>query len=259
MEDPVLVERSGGIVTVRLNAPPMNPSSEEMLEKLAETLEALHGDSDVRVLILRGNGNRAFSAGGNIKQMQQRTPVTQNRHGHMRVRRAFDAIHGLDVPVIAVVQGLAFGGGFEMALACDMIVAEEGASFSLPEVNLGIFPGAGGTQRLARRIPVNLAKELIFTGRKVGADEAAALGIVNRVFSPAELEAGVAAICDGLVAKSRLALSLAKRVVNEGLEMPLPNALTYEADLAALCFSSADFQEGFAAFLEKRSPKFTGQ
>lgn len=256
---PVLLALEDGVATVTLNAPPLNPSSEEMLEQLADVVGGLADDPAVRVLVLRGAGDKAFSAGGNIKQMQRRNPISQNAHGHRRVRRAFDAVANIPVPVIAAVRGFALGGGCELALACDFIVASDDAVFGLPEINLGVFPGAGGTQRLLRRVPVNVAKEIIMTGRRIPAPEALHLGLVNRMAAPDAFERELTSLVDELKGKSRLALAFAKRVISEGAEMPLANALTYEADLAALAFSSKDFQEGFAAFLEKRAARFTGE
>jgi enoyl-CoA hydratase len=208
----------------------------------------------VRVLILTGQG-RAFIAGADVRQFLSFD--SQRAYDFIRKgQKLLERLEACSLPVIAAVNGFALGGGCEVALACDLIYASENARFGQPEINLGLMPGLGGSQRLARLVGKGLAKELCLTGRALEAHEAKTLGLAAQVFPSEALLPECRRIALELAAKSRFALGQIKRVINLGFELDLPSALELEAQAFALCFASADPQEGVQAFLEKRPPRF---
>lgn len=213
-----------------------------------------HIDTDiVRCVLLTGAGERAFVAGADIGEMQ---PMHRDEAYVFSTmgKEIFRKIELFPVPVIAVVNGFALGGGCELTLACDMRIAGENAIFGLPEVTLGITPGYGGTQRLARLIGLSKAKELLYTGRKIQAQEALLIGLVNAVFPAQELREGAEKIARQIAANAPIAVRATKRAVTEGYDLPLCEALAPESECFAACFESADQKEAMAAFLEKRKP-----
>jgi enoyl-CoA hydratase len=251
----IILEIDGPIALLTFNRPDkLNALSEELLGEFSQILEDIKLNAAVRVLILTGQG-RAFIAGADVRQFLG----LGSQKAHEFIRRGQETLRkleALDIPVIAAVNGFALGGGCEMALACDLIYASENAKFGQPEINLGLMPGLGGSQRLARLVGKGLAKELCLTGRTVDAHEAKAMGLAAQIFPPETLLAECRRIALDLAAKSRFALTQIKRVINLGFEMDLPSALEMETQAFALCFGSSDPQEGVKAFLEKRPPRF---
>jgi enoyl-CoA hydratase len=251
----IILEIDGPLATLTFNRPDkLNALNGELLEEFSQALDEIQLNSALRVLILTGQG-RAFIAGADVRQFLG----FDSRTAHEFIRQGQAAINKLEtlpIPVIAAVNGFALGGGCEMAMACDLIYASENARFGQPEINLGLMPGLGGSQRLARLVGRGLAKELCLTGRAVEAHEAKAMGLAARVFPPDTLLPECRRIALDLAAKSRFALSQIKRVINLGFDLDLPSALELEAQAFALCFASTDPHEGVKAFLEKRPPQF---
>jgi enoyl-CoA hydratase len=251
----VILEIDGPVALLTFNRPEkLNALNDELLQEFSRILEDIRLNSSIRVLILTGQG-RAFIAGADVRQFLELT----SRPAYDFIRRGqeiFKKLEQLEIPVIAAVNGFALGGGCEMALACDLIYASENAKFGQPEINLGLMPGLGGSQRLARLVGKGLAKDLCLTGRVVDAHEAQAMGLAARVFPPETLLAECRRIALDLAAKSRFALTQIKRVINLGFELDLSSALELETQAFALCFGSPDPQEGVKAFLEKRPPQF---
>jgi len=246
------------MATLTFNRPKaLNALNGALLEEFAQALDQMADRNDVRVLILTGSGDKAFVAGADITEINKLGPLGAKRFA----RRGLDAINRLcelPIPVIAAVNGYALGGGTEMALACDFIYAAQTAQFGLPEINLGIIPGFGGTQRLARLIGANMAREMIYTGKMIDAAEALRLGIVNRVCAPDQLMVDVQSTAAAIAKKGRVALRAAKQAINNGLNVDLASGLALENDAFALCLASPDAREGTSAFLEKRKPDFAG-
>jgi enoyl-CoA hydratase len=257
-EQLVLVERQAEQRTalVRLNRPKqLNALNGAVMDALCIALEELDADEGVRSIVVTGN-ERAFAAGADIGEMAEATAIDMlltNRIGQ------WDRIRRITKPVIAAVNGWALGGGCELAMTLDLIVAGEGAKFGQPEIGIGVIPGAGGTQRLTRAIGKSKAMEMILTGDPINAREAEAAGLVARV-TPDELVVEDAlAVAAKIATRSPIALRLAKEAVNAAYEMSLTDALAHERRLFYLLFASEDQKEGMAAFLEKRSPDFTGR
>ena len=244
--------------TITFNRPKaLNALNQALLEEFVDAIDQIEAREDVHVLVLTGSGDKAFVAGADITEINQLGPLGAKKFA----RRGLDAINRLPqmaIPVIAAVNGYALGGGTEMALACDFIYAAETANFGLPEINLGIIPGFGGTQRLARLIGPNMAREMIYTGKMINAAEALRLGIANKVCAPDQLMEEVAAVADVIGMKGRVALRAAKQALNNGLNVDLASGLAMENDAFALCLASQDAREGTSAFLEKRKPDFKG-
>jgi enoyl-CoA hydratase len=247
-----------GIATVTFNRPKaLNALNRELLAEFAQALDAVKADENVRVLILTGAGEKAFVAGADITELATYTALQAkafSRAGHDIIAR----LQELPIPVIAAVNGFALGGGLEIAIACDFIYAAETARFGLPEITLGLIPGFGGTQRLPRLIGANMAKELMFTGRMIGAAEARELGIANKVCPPGALMEEVLKTAREMAAKGKVSLRAAKEAVNHGLNVDLATGCRIEVDAFALTLASADAKEGTQAFLEKRKPVFQG-
>ena len=246
-----------GILTVNrpksLNA--LNPAT---LAELAACLETVRADDGVRCLILTGAGERAFVAGADIAAMVSMSPLEGKKFAALGLGVA-RGLEELPIPVIAAVNGFALGGGIELALACDLIVAADTAKFGQPEINLGVIPGFGGTQRLARRIGLPLARELIYTGDMIDAETALRHGLVNRVVPVAACLDEAKTLARTLAGKPPVAIRQAKAAINAGSDMDLQNGCRFETEAFALSFSTADKAEGMSAFLEKRAPKFTGK
>jgi len=257
-DDRVIIERrAGGVAVLRLNRPPMNPLSTAVLGDLAEAAATLSADPTVRAVVVAGS-EKAFAAGADIKELVDREAA---RHVGAAFRTAFDAVSGIPRPVVAAIRGYALGGGFELAMACDLRVAADSARLGQPEILLGIIPGAGGTQRLARLVGPARAKELIWSGRQVRADEALAIGMVDRVVPADEVEDAAirwaATFADG----ATVAMSLAKRAIDDGLDGALPTGLDLELECFVESFGSEDATTGIASFLEHGpgKAKFTGR
>jgi enoyl-CoA hydratase len=254
---PVRSERRGAVALLTLDRPDaLNALNRALLERLDALLAELRKDPSLRAVVVTGEG-RAFAAGADIAEMQDFTPAEGeafSRLGH----RVFGALEELAVPTIAAVNGFALGGGCELAAACDWIYASEKARFGQPEVNLGILPGFGGTSRLARRVGVAWAKELVLTGAPITAGEALRIGLVNRVFEADSLLDAALAVAATIAEKGPLAVAQAKRLLHEGQDADARVAHVMEQSAFGLAFASEDRKEGMAAFLDKREPKFQG-
>lgn len=248
-----------GIHVVTIDRPrALNALDSATLAELACVVTGLARDAAARALLITGGGSKAFVAGADISEMQSLTPA-QARAFSSKASRLFLDIEALPVPAIALVNGYALGGGCELALACDWIVAAENAVFGQPEVNLGVPPGFGGTQRLPRRIAPGKAMELLVTGRQVKADEAVAIGLANEKVAADALLARGLELARTIAAKGPFAVRLVKQAWQRGQSLDLVQACAVESDLFGLAFSSADQQEGMQAFLEKRPPVFQGR
>jgi enoyl-CoA hydratase/carnithine racemase len=256
----IIYEKRDGVAWITLNNPERyNALEKEMRAELREALEDARRDDSIRAVVIRGSG-KAFSAGGDIRAMLEWTPTVAMRE-LKELGTAFvieRIIREMPKPVIAMVHGYCLGGGFELAMSCDIVVASEDARFGSPEINIGLIPGSGGTQMLPRHAGEKKAKELIFTGDQITAREAAELGLVNRVVPPDKLEEAVGEILEKLRSKSPVALAAAKEAINASLELGLTHGIMYEAQVFSRLFSTKDQKEGARAFLEKRRPQWTG-
>jgi enoyl-CoA hydratase len=253
----VRLEHEEAVSTLTLDRPDrLNALDSEVLAQLRAALEEVAGHAGTRCLIVTGAG-KAFVAGADIAAMQEMSPE-QAREFSQEGHRTFDMIEALSFPAIAAVNGFALGGGCELALACDFVYASEKAKLGQPEVKLGVIPGFGGTQRLVRRVGAARAREMIYTGGMIGAEEALRVGLVNAVFPPDTLMDQVRKTAAAIASMGPLAVAGAKRVILEGADTPLPEANAREVDAFARCFDSADQREGMDAFLAKREPKFEG-
>ena len=254
----LLVERRDRVAIITINRPEKrNALNIKTREEGAAALDELREDTSVGVVIFTGAGDKAFVAGADIAEFAGRTAITQR--AVMLGRSLFTAIDNFPKPVIAMINGYCLGGGCELALACDLRIASETASFGQPEINLGIIPGGGGTQRLTRLVGEGKAMEMILTGDIIDAREAFTLGLVNMVVPPADLEAKTMEMANRIAEKSPIALRMAKEAVRVASRANLDEGLRREVDLFALCFSSEDKDEGVKAFLEKRKPAFKGK
>jgi len=252
----LLLEKDGPLATITLNNPKaLNALTVDAFEALERLLVELERDSDVRVLILTGAGEKAFAAGGDINHLAS-LDAGSAREFVQLAQRVINRVEAFPGTVIAAVNGFALGGGCELMMGCDLCIAADTAKFGLPEVKLGIIPGFGGTQRLARLVGKGKAKELIFTGEMIDAEEACRIGLVNRVVAKDKLMEECRALAQTICARSSSAVRLAKEAIDHGLEMDFARASRYEADLFALCFTTADCKEGVSAFLEKRPARF---
>ncbi len=252
-------EVTDGVALITLNRPKaLNAINRMMIQELARVLNQAEEDEAVRVLILTGAEEKAFAAGADITEFQHMNPL-EALHSSQVFQALFNRIDHLKKPILAAVNGFCLGAGCELALACDLIFASDRARFGQPEVNLGFIPGGGGTQRLARLIGRARAKELIYTGEMIDAQEAYRIGLANKVFPAPELMTAVQKFAQKVMSKGAVALELAKQVINEGYETDLTSALGLEAQAFALCFGTEDKTEGVSAFLEKRQPQFRGR
>ncbi len=255
----ILLSFENEIAVLTINRPKvLNALNVETLKELQAALQAVKDNTSSKVLIITGAGEKAFVAGADIQEMSNMNSVQAlafSKLGHQTMKM----IQDLDRPVIAAVNGFALGGGTEIALACDFIYAAESARFGLPEVTLGVFPGFGGTQRLTRLIGKGKAKELIMTGRMVGAQEAVQMGIANRVFPLASLLEETRKTALQIAGNGPIGVRLAKMVVNGGFDIGLEEACSMESVGFSLCFTTEDQKEGMKAFTEKRKPNYQGR
>ncbi|MCU7724668.1 enoyl-CoA hydratase-related protein [Actinoplanes sp. KI2] len=253
----VQLEITDGIGTIRIDRPPMNPLNTQVQEELRVAAHSAAGSEEVKAVIVYG-GEKVFAAGADI------TEFTELSYRDMVLRAgalsgAFDSVAQIPKPVVAAITGYALGGGCELALACDWRVVADDAKLGQPEIRLGLIPGAGGTQRLARLVGPAKAKDLIFSGRMVDAEEALRIGLADRVAPAAEVYATAEALVRPYVTGPALALRAAKQAIDSGLSMDLANGLALESQLFASLFATEDMAEGTAAFVAKRKPTFTGR
>jgi enoyl-CoA hydratase len=259
--DTLQLHVAGGVATLTLNRPEvMNAINQRLKDELALALDAVEADEAARVLLITGAGDRAFCAGADIKERAGSEPtpaefvLRQQATHHL-----FGRIAEFSKPVIVALNGVAYGGGAEIALCADLRLMSDAASIGLTEVNLGVIPAGGGTQRLPRLVGAAKAKELIFTGARLKAAEALAIGLVNRVVPAAELQAQALALAQQIASKPPLAVRLAKQAIDKGQQTDLHTALAFELYAAAILFDTEDRKEGMKAFLEKRAPVFRGR
>jgi enoyl-CoA hydratase len=250
----IIFEKEENIAIITFNRPEaMNALNNQTRAEFRAAIDDVASDDEVKVLILTGSG-KAFVAGSDIKEFNATTPFAAHN-----IMRLGEMVEKLEKPVIAAVNGFCLGGGNEIAMGCDIIIASEKAKFGQTEINIGIIPGGGGTQRLPRLIGVGRAKELIYTGDIIRAEEADRLGLVNRVVPMDELMPAAKELAKKIAAKSAAALKLAKTAINRGMQTNLESGLKYEYELYSLSLSLEDKLEGVNAFLEKRAPKFVGR
>lgn len=255
----LIFEAATGIATITLNRPKsLNALNRTLLEELAQAVNQAESDAAVRVLIVTGGGERAFASGADIPEFKGMDPVQALQYAE-KVQTVMNRIENFRKPVLAAVNGYALGAGCELAMACDIIYAADSAKFGQPEVNLGMIPGAGGTQRLVRLVGIQRAKELIYTAEIIDAQEAHRIGLVTRVFPAAELMPATRRVAEAIISKGAVAIELVKRAIQEGADLELERALATEAKAFALCFATGETAEGINAFLEKRKPHFKGR
>jgi len=251
----ILLDHEAGIATITFNRPDkLNALNHQMLAEFKQALDRVSRDPEIRVLLLTGAG-RSFIAGADISAFLEFGPLEARRFARSAHETGFK-LEALEIPVIAAVNGFALGGGLEMALACDFIYAADTARLGQPEINLGIIPGFGGTQRLSRVVGKVMAKEMVLTGRMLDAAEAKTIGLVAQVFPADSFMSECLKVARTLAAKGRVSLRAAKQAIDRGFDLDLKNACLLEVDAFALCFVSPDAHEGVRAFLKKRPPKF---
>jgi enoyl-CoA hydratase len=254
----LLVETRDGVAVVTVNRPDkLNALNDETMAELESAFTVIAGDAQVKGVILTGAGEKAFVAGADISELAQETPV-EGRERSLRGQRVLDRIERLGKPVVAAVNGFALGGGCELAMACHVRIAADGARLGTPEVKLGLMCGYAGTQRLPRLVGRGRALELLLTGEMVDAQEAMRIGLVNRVVPRDKLLGEAEALLRKMLANGPLSLRFTLQAVGAGLEMPFAEAQDHEATLFGLICASGDMREGTRAFLEKRPPKFQG-
>lgn len=255
----LLFEVREGVGIITLNRPKaLNALNSELLNEMGALLDDIAQNDEIRVVVITGGGEKAFAAGADIAEMQALT-ATQGRAFSANGMKSISKLETIPQPTIAAVNGFALGGGCEVVMACDIRIASTKAKFGQPEVNLGVTPGFGGTQRLPRLVGPAIAKELLFTGDVIGAERAYQIGLVNHVVEPEELLTKALEMAQKIASKGQLAVRMSKQGVNEGMNMDLARGLQYETELFGLSFSTEDQKEGMAAFLEKRPADFKGR
>jgi enoyl-CoA hydratase len=259
MPERIVVDKAAadGVALVTLNRPEvLNALDYQTLGELVEALESLDVDDSVRCVVITGAGERAFAAGADIREMADATPVTLTTVNNFA---RWERLRRIRVPLVAAVRGFALGGGCELAMACDMVVAADDAQFGQPEIRIGIMPGAGGTQRLTRAIGKAKAMEMILTGRNIGASEALQRGLVSRVVAREETVTEALRLASEVASMPALAVRAAKEAVNRSYELSLEAGLEFERRNFFMLFASEDQKEGMAAFVEKRKPEWKGR
>jgi enoyl-CoA hydratase len=254
----IKIDYADSIATLTFNRPDaLNAINQDMLDETRSAIDEINKNIDIKVLVLTGAG-RAFIAGADIKTLQGFGPLEAKKFSECG-QSLFAEIESMNIPVIACVNGFALGGGCEIAMSCDFIYASDKARFGQPEINLGIIPGFGGTQRLSRLAGKGRAKELCMTGKNITAEEACKIGLVTRVFPQESLLEETMKTAKEIAGKGRASLRALKHVIDNGSDVDLKNACIMEVDAFSICFASPDMKEGTTAFIEKRSPNFTGK
>jgi enoyl-CoA hydratase len=254
-----LYEKRGGMATITINRPQaMNALNEETIPEILSRLQDAEKDENVRVIVITGAGEKAFCAGLDLKPMRD-INVIKAVETSKRGQKLTLAIEELGKPVIAAINGYALGGGLELAMACDIRIASEKARIGQPEVNVGLIPGWGGTQRLPRLVGKGIAKELIFTGKMIDAKTAERIGLVNVVVPTDELMSTVEELAKVIMSKPPIAIRLAKELINSSIETDQGTGLVHEAEAFGILSSTEDYREGVSAFIEKRKPEYKGK
>jgi enoyl-CoA hydratase len=254
----VIFEKEGRVAVLKFNRPKaLNAINLDVLKEVRAVLDQVEANESIKVLVLTGEGDRAFVAGADIAHMSQLTPL-EMRYFSRTGQDLLFRLENLSIPVIASVNGFALGGGLEIAMACDFIYASEKAKFGQPEINLGLIPGFGGTQRLPRLIGKSRAKELCMTGDMMGAQEALDVGLINKVFPPEQLWEETMNTARSLSEKGSISLKALKDCIGRGVDVDLRDGCYMESDAFGLCIVSPDAKEGMSAFLEKRKAEFKG-
>ncbi|MEN6462902.1 MAG: enoyl-CoA hydratase-related protein [Syntrophomonas sp.] len=252
----ILLNKEDGIGFITINRPKqLNALDRPTVEELSQAIDLVTADDEIKVIILTGAGDKAFVAGGDITFLKSLTPIKAREFaafGHAVLRK----IESIPKPVIAAINGFCLGGGCELAMACDFSIASTKAKFGQPEVTLGVTAGFGGTQRLPRLIGLGMARQLLYTGDTIDAGEAVRIGLVNAVVPDNELMNYVINIAKRIIAKGQMAVRFSKAAINNGMQTDIDRAMTIEADIFGLCFSTEDQKEGMNAFIEKRAPQF---
>jgi enoyl-CoA hydratase len=252
----LLIEREGACALLKIHRPKvLNALNQPLLCELANALDELKADRAVRAVVVTGSGEKAFVAGADINELAKMTPLAAKDLAHSG-QQVFARLERMGKPTIAMINGFALGGGLELALACTLRTASSSAKLGLPEVSLGIIPGYGGTQRLARIAGPGVAREWILTGEMFGAEEALRVGVVNRVFAPEQLHEGTMKLVGTLLTRAPIALRLAMEAVNRGMNMSQQEGEVIECDMFGLAAATEDMREGMGAFLEKRKANF---
>jgi len=254
----IKLEKQPNFALITLNRPPFNPLNSQVFSDLEKAIGEIESDSSVKAVIITGSGEKAFAAGADVKEIASNSPLEQHEFLKL-ILSVLNKLESLDKPTIAAVNGLALGGGCELALACDFRVAAENAKFGLPELNIGVIPGGGGTQRLPRLIGVARAKEMLFLGEAIDAVAAEKYGLVNKVVPKEQLLDSAIELANKLTSKPTVAMKVLKRVVNMGQNVDLASALELEIKSFMVAFCTEDRAEGMKAMLEKRKPNFTGK
>ncbi len=258
MPQTVLSAREGRVAILTINRPDkLNALNEEVRVELLDALAAIEHDDSVGAVVITGSGEKSFIAGADIGEFAGRSPFDQRFA--MRSPRIFDIMASFPKPVIAMINGFCLGGGCELSMSCDMRIASDKARFGQPEINLGLIPGGGGTQRLPRLVGMGHAMRMILSGDMIPAAEAKEIGLVDLVFPAEELRAKTLELAQKIASKSPLTLKVAKEALRASEKLAIEDGITYERDLFCLCFSSKDKEEGVAAFLDKRPAAWTGK
>ena len=256
----IKITKDGAVATITIDRPEvLNAIRDNTMFEIQDALNILEKDDSVRVLVLTGAGDKAFVAGGDISIMAKGAGYLDVIHGLPAGQQITWNIEHFPKPVVARINGIALGGGTELALCCDIRIAADTAIMGVPEINLGIIPGYGGTQRLPRIVGVGMAKKLVLSGEHINAQEAFRIGLIDQLVPKAELDAAVAKLCGKLASKSPIALAMGKEAINMGIQADLRTGLSIEARCFCMCFGSEDRVEGMTAFLEKRKPVFNGR
>ena len=254
----LLIEKEGQVAIVKINRPPVNSLNVTAYVDIYNAFCELEKDDTVNAIVLTGAGGKAFAAGLDIKDVAGKTIPKYFEFGRTS-RMTVDKVASVDKPTVAALFGFVFGGGCELALACDLRIAATDASIGCPEVNLGIIPGSGGTQRLTRLVGMTKAKEMLMLGDAVTGEEAYRVGLVNKAVSKDKVLQEALAVAKRLAEKPKVAVSLIKTAINNGVDMPLPAAISFENECFTVAYVSDDGREGMAAFAEKRKPIYKGQ
>lgn len=252
----VTLEKEGSIAVVTINRPKaLNALNSETLKDIETVIDELANDDAIFAVIVTGSGEKAFVAGADITEMKNLNVMEGRKFGILG-NRVFRKLENLEKPVIAAVNGFALGGGCELSMACDIRIASSKARFGQPEVGLGITPGFGGTQRLARIVGTGMAKEMIYTGKIINAEEALRIGLVNKIVEPDKLMDEARAIANTIAMQAPIAVKLCKSAINRGMQCDIDTAIMYESEAFGECFSTEDQKEGMTAFTEKREKNF---